>query len=209
MSSFAYTDASFAKFPANTMKLSSSSLEDSSSSGQLEPCAAELDSRLCRAPSSVGKDGSRSWKWERVRCRFATRFERRRRGIVAGLGRVGFHRGVHKHQFTLFSGLWQPAFLPAQRENQSVASAVRAAVAADLQNVHHPPQHFDDGGFVPVQPVGQFLFQRGQLLRQFLGATKQIARICTNARTTNTLIRTASGLLSTFAAMIAPFSVKA
>jgi len=53
--------------------------------------------------------------------------------LVVGLGRVGFHRGVHGHQFTLFSGLWQPAFLPVQPENQSAASAVRAVVAADRE----------------------------------------------------------------------------
>ena len=28
--------------------------------------------------------------------------------LVAGFGRGGCHRGVHGHQFTLFSGLWQP-----------------------------------------------------------------------------------------------------
>jgi hypothetical protein len=51
--------------------------------------------------------------------------------LVAGLSRVGFHRGVHGNQFTLFCGLWQPAFLPVQLGNQSAVSAVRAVAAAD------------------------------------------------------------------------------
>jgi hypothetical protein len=38
-----------------------------------------------------------------------------------------------------------------------------------IQDVHHALQHFDNGGFMFVEPRGQFLFQRSQLLRQFLG----------------------------------------
>ena len=59
-------------------------------------------------------------------------------------------------------------------------------------------------------------------MRDLLGGTKELAsclassfvppsssRIFTNARTTNTLIRTAAGLFKTLAAITAPFSVKA
>ena len=28
--------------------------------------------------------------------------------LIVGLGRVGFHRGIHGNQFTPFSGRWQP-----------------------------------------------------------------------------------------------------
>jgi len=56
--------------------------------------------------------------------------------LVAGFGRVGFRRGNHSDtgaRVTLFSSLWFRALVPARRENQSAASVVRAAVAADQE----------------------------------------------------------------------------
>jgi hypothetical protein len=53
--------------------------------------------------------------------------------LVVGFGRVGFHRGNHSRtgaEFTQFSFVWLSAYLPARRENQSAASALRATVAA-------------------------------------------------------------------------------
>lgn len=54
--------------------------------------------------------------------------------LVVGLGWLASIVAVWQ-EFTLFSGLWQPAFHPAQRGSQSVVSEspVRAAVAADRE----------------------------------------------------------------------------
>ena len=74
--------------------------------------------------------------------------------LVAGFG---YHRGNHiptVAEFTSFSSVWPWFFVPScRRENQFRAGRFGRRWRR-VENVHHAPQHFDDGGFMSVEPVG-------------------------------------------------------